>query len=62
MMGAFEVLTGSGLLGGLLVRSKLKTTSPPLRRVVDTAIVMLILGAIIWIGLIASPLIDLVER
>jgi hypothetical protein len=56
---AFCVLSGAALLVSLSVRSRVKTTSPPFTRMADVATVMLLAGACLWLGLVASPLIEL---
>jgi hypothetical protein len=62
MLGLFLVLTAVATVAGSLAFSRLRGSLPGFARCARAATYSLVGGAAIWLGLIVSPLVDLVQR
>lgn len=62
MLRMFVALTAVAAGGGALAAGRLHHVSPAFERCARVATYALLGGAALWLGLIASPVIDLVQR
>ena len=62
MLTIFLVLTAVAVVAGALAARRLRQSSPAFERCARVATYGLVGGATLWLGLIASPIVDLVQR
>jgi hypothetical protein len=62
MLNIFVLLTAVAVAIGALATWRLRQSSPPFARCARIATYGLLGGATLWLGLIASPLVDVVQR
>jgi len=62
MLRVFLGLSALAAVAGALAARRLRTTSPGFGRVARVAGYALVGGAALWLGLIASPIVDVVQR
>ena len=62
MLRIFLVLSGSAAAAGAVAAWRLRKMSPAFGRCARVAAYSLVGGAALWLGLIASPIVDVVQR
>ena len=62
MLRIFLALTAVGVAVGAFAAGRLRRSAPAFARCARVAMYSLLSGAVLWLGLIASPIVDLVQR
>jgi len=62
MLKLFLVFTAVAAAAGVLAARRLRQSSPAFERCARVAACGLVGGAALWLGLIASPIVDMVQR
>jgi hypothetical protein len=62
MLKVFLALTTVAAAGGVLAARRLRPSAPAFERCARVATYSLVGGAVLWLGLVASPIVELVQR